>query len=223
MNKSNGETVILLHGIALSRHSLYPLMWYLRKQGYKAEAISYPSVKMNLNDLASWLHTHHLHDNFWRSSEKVHFIGHSMGGLLARRYISNYKDQLDGKKFGRMIMLGSPNSGSGVADALRKFPPYRWMFGPAGLELATDEQLKFLSAPPVETAIIAGTGGWLYPISGIFLEKPHDGRVTVESAKLPDMKDFLLTPASHTMMVYRPGLWRQISNFLKNGVFNHGH
>lgn len=222
MTKHNGETVILLHGIALSRHTLYPLMWYLRRQGYKAHAISYPSVKMGLDDLAVWLRRQHLHDTFWQDSGKVHMIGHSMGGLLARRYLALFESELDKNKLGRLVMLGSPNSGSGIADTLKSFPPYRWMFGPAGLELTTDEQNRHRAPAIVEAGVIAGTGGWLYPISGLFLDKPHDGRVSVESAKLPGMKDFLITPASHTVMIYRPSVWRHVVSFIKNGEFNHG-
>jgi triacylglycerol esterase/lipase EstA (alpha/beta hydrolase family) len=51
----------------------------------------------------------------------IHFAGHSMGGLLARVYLTKYRP----KRLGRVVMLGTPNGGSEIADRLKQFPPYR--------------------------------------------------------------------------------------------------
>ena len=56
----------------------------------------------------------------------LHFVCHSMGGLLARVYLAPYRPQ----RLGRVVMLGTPNGGSEIADRLKNFSAYRAFFGP---------------------------------------------------------------------------------------------
>jgi pimeloyl-ACP methyl ester carboxylesterase len=63
----------------------------------------------------------------------LHFVCHSMGGLLARVYLARYRPQ----RLGRVVMLGTPNGGSEIADRLKNFTAYRAFFGPAGQQLGT--------------------------------------------------------------------------------------
>ena len=69
------------------------------------------------------------------TSDPVHFVGYSMGGLIIRAYLQKYRPQ----HLGRVVMLGTPNQGSEVADAIRHFWLYRRFYGPAGQELITDQ------------------------------------------------------------------------------------
>lgn len=56
----------------------------------------------------------------WVGDEPVHIVAHSMGGLVARTFIKRYPERWksmwdeegDGKKGGRLLMLGTPNHGS---------------------------------------------------------------------------------------------------------------
>ncbi len=85
----------------------------------------------------------------------IHFIGHSMGGLLIRAYLAKYRPQ----RLGRVVMLGTPNGGSEIADGLKNFSPYRAFFGPAGLELGTKRDAAtqaLLPAIDYPVGIIAG-------------------------------------------------------------------
>src|SRR4249920_1302074 len=129
----------------------------------------------------------------------VHFVGHSMGGLLARVYIARYQP----KRLGRVVMLGTPNSGSEIADRLKDFRVYRAFFGPAGQQLGTqrDAAIETLFAPvDYPVGIIAGDRS-IYPITSAFLPKPHDGRVSVENTRLDGMADHIIVETSHPWLV----------------------
>jgi pimeloyl-ACP methyl ester carboxylesterase len=215
------EAVILLHGIGLNKWSMIPVNRILKKDGYIPIGITYPSTKLSIDDIADWLSENHLTPNFWNTYSKVHFVTHSMGGLVARRYLNKFRTTLDPYKIGRVVMLGTPNSGSEMADLMVKhFPPYRFFYGPAGQELATEIQSKNMDAAYFETGIIAGSGSWLYPVSSRIIKDESDGRVAVEKTKLTDMKDHITLYTSHTFMIYRKKVHSQILHFLKYGSFD---
>lgn len=215
----NQEAVILLHGIGLSKWSLSLTAHKLQRAGYDTLNITYPSTKLSLDDIADWLHDRHLRPHLWDAYSKIHFVTHSMGGLVARRYLNKFRDILPADKIGRVVMLGTPNGGSEITDALQKFPPYKWMFGPAGLELSTTVQADSKDIAFFDVGVIAGTAGWLYPISGLFFKGKHDGRVAVERTKLTGMKDHMVIRSSHTLMIYRRRVHQEIIHFLKHGKF----
>jgi len=216
----NQEAVILLHGIGLSKWSLILIKRQLKNAGYTPINITYPSTKLSLDGIADWLAQKHLTPEFWNKFSKINFVTHSMGGLVTRRYLNKYRHALNPHKIGRVVMMGPPNSGSEIADIMVRFPPYRWMYGPAGQELATHAQSQNIDETFFETGIIAGTAGWLYPISGLFFKGKHDGRVAVERTKLPDMKDHIIMKTSHTLMIYRRKVHKEIIHFLRQGNFS---
>lgn len=217
----NQETVILLHGIGLSKWSMILIKLKLKRAGYNPINITYPSTKLSLDHTANWLNEKYLTPTFWETASKVHFVTHSMGGLVARRYLNKYRNVLNPEKIGRVVMLGPPNQGSEIADFMLHFPPYTWIFGPAGQELTTKEQSQNKDTAFFETGIVAGTAGWLYPLSTLMIKGAHDGRVAVESTKLPNMKDHIVFNASHTMMIHQKKIHEQILSFLKDGTFKH--
>jgi triacylglycerol lipase len=217
----NQEAVILLHGIGLSKWSLGFIKHKLKKAGYNPIDISYPSTKFSLDDIADWLNEKYLTPEFWGTSPKVHFVTHSMGGLVARRYLNKYRSTLPHHKIGRVVMLGTPNHGSEIADIMLRFPPYKWLYGPAGQELATSAQAQNTDTAFFETGIIAGSAGWLYPISSLIIKEKSDGRVAIEKTKLDNMKDHIIVKSSHTFMIYRNKIHDQIIYFLRDGHFKH--
>lgn len=94
--------------------------------------------------------------------------------------------------------------------------------GPAGQELGTDEKSLPNQLKPVqgEIGVIAGEKDgepWFLPeIPG-----KDDGKVAVESTKLPEMKDFLLVKSGHTFIMRDEGVIKQILYYLEHGKFQH--
>ncbi len=215
------ELVILLHGIALNKSTMWLLTHRLKRQGYKTLSITYPSTRLSIDAISDWLIEKYITPELWAQFDKVHFVTHSMGGLVARHTLSKYRGHVPNDKIGRLVMIGPPNSGSELADFLEHFPPYRWAFGPAGRELTTHHRKAIIDDIYYEVGIIAGSAKWLYPLSCIFIKGDHDGRVSVESTRLSGMKDHIILKSSHTIMIYRAKIARQVINFLKNGAFQH--
>lgn len=147
----------------------------------------------------------------------IHFVGHSMGGLLARAYLAKYRPQ----RLGRVVMLGTPNGGSEIADGLKNFLPFRAYFGPAGQQLGTrrDEATHaLLPAIDYPAGIIAGNRS-IDPLASVFLPRPHDGRVAVANTKLDGMVDHAVVPTAHPFLPGNATAIAQTLAFLRDGRF----
>lgn len=216
------ETVILLHGVGHSRLNMMGMARALDKAGFHTINVSYPSTRLNLTDLAL-LVGRKIGEAGVHGGHKLHFVTHSLGGLVAQKYLETLEEG-PRQQIGRVVMLGTPNQGNEVADYMEHFPPYRWLFGPVGQELTTATRSASLSQPFYETGIIAGTVRWPYPIANAFIDRDgaaHDGRVTVDSTKTPWMTDHVTLPITHGLMAWFAAAQTQTIHFLNNGVFSH--
>jgi pimeloyl-ACP methyl ester carboxylesterase len=207
--------VVLLHGIAGRSLMLRRLETMLQRAGFATLNLDYASRKKPLQQLAEDIHPA-IAAFSARQNGPVHFVTHSMGGLLARVYIARYRPA----RLGRVVMLGTPNGGSEIADRLKDVALYRAFFGPAGLQLVTTGDAALASLPPLdyEVGIIAGNR-FLDPISALLLPWPNDGRVSVASSRLPDMTDHTTVKASHMGLLVHPTSVRQTIAFLHDGRF----
>jgi pimeloyl-ACP methyl ester carboxylesterase len=207
------ETVILLHGIGRTRWSMRGLERGFWEAGYQTANVTYPSRRLAIEGIVGWLAPRLA--EVWRHSSLVHLVTHSMGGLVAARYLELHGDR---DKTGRVVMLGPPLAGSEVADALHRLPPYRWLFGPAGQELTTSARAGGM-APYYELGVIAGMRGGAYPLGRAFIRGAHDGRVAVARTRVPGMADHLTVAASHSFIMRNPEVRRQVLVFLERGRF----
>lgn len=208
--------VFLLHGIAQVALSMSRLARYLRRLNYHAFNFDYPSTRHPIETLALD-HLHPFIQKHHRDSKRpLHFVTHSMGGLVVRYYLTQHRPA----KMGRVVMLAPPNQGSEVADRLRNWRLFKWIFGPAGQELGTttDCICHRLGAVDYEVGVIAGHKV-IDPISAQMLPGPNDGKVTVERTKVEGMTDFLVVPSSHTFIMQRKVVMEQTAYFLAHGKF----
>ena len=214
------DKVVLLHGIGRTSRSLDQLEGALQDENYRTLSITYPSRRYDLDTLAAWLREIVLDAPFWdEATGRIHFVGHSMGGLLTRYYLDRYRVEIPARKIGRMVMLGTPHQGSEVADFWHKKWPYQRYYCPAGQQLTTAAMGQVAKKPCYELGMIAGTLAWPYVDSWFLLPDESDGRVSVASTKIEGMKDHITVPATHTFIMNRPDVHRQVTAFLKNGSF----
>ena len=214
------DGVVLLHGISRTPRSLRKMQAAVEGCGFAALNLGYASREKALEALADDIHP--AIARFADGLEgSIHFVGHSMGGLLARVHLAKYRP----KRLGRVVMLGTPNGGSEIADRLKNLRPYRAWFGPAGQQLITQRGAALgAMLPPVDypVGVIAGNRS-IYPISSVFLPKPHDGRVSVENTKLDGMADHIVIGASHPWLPRDARAIAQTIAFLRDGRFSHGN
>jgi triacylglycerol lipase len=212
------ECVILLHGLARTSRSMVKLEDALREKGYAVANIDYPSRKHPIESLAPEAVGRGLEACRKGQAPKIHFVTHSLGGILVRYYLARNSVP----ELGRVVMLGPPNQGSEVVDRFSKVPGYAIFNGKAGYQLGTgpDSVPNMLGPVLFPVGVIAGTES-VNPILSTALPDPNDGKVSVERARVEGMSDFMAVSASHPFIMRNPEAIRQALAFLKNGKFTH--
>lgn len=214
-SSNNTECVILLHGMGRTAFSMNSMESYLKEHGYQTISRSYPSTAQTIEKISENIvpkFVRECNDN----ATKIHFVTHSLGGIIARYYLQNNRIPTGS----RVVMLSPPNKGSELADRFLDSTWYRWLTGPPGQQLTTDSnslpnKLKVIS---YDVGIITGRST-LEPWFSRLIPGEDDGKVSVESAKLPEMKDFLVVDHAHTFIMKNNKVKLQVLNFIKNGNF----
>ena len=210
------ETVVLLHGVAMPSLVMARVAGTLRRAGYRVVNVGYPSRTMPIREIAAKYLPEQLQRHGIERAGRVHFVTHSMGGLVLRLYLQEHRPE----NLGRVVLLGPPNHGSAAADYAAKHWLFRRVAGVNLSALGTGVRsvAPTLPAADFDLGIIAGTKSF----HGLFARALHgvnDGAVTVESAKLGGMRDFLAVPHSHTLMLWRADVLAQVLAFLRDGRF----
>ena len=208
------EIVVLLHGIARTKRSMYAMEKALLKEDYQVLNIDYPSRKKNIAEITKFIFDK-LNRLSQQNENRLHFVAYSMGCLIVRELLAKYPIA----NIGNIVMLAPPNHGSEVADFLKNNFLYKHFYGPAGLELTT----HFATNNPFPKmqyvfGVIAGNI-CLDPISYFILPKGNDGKVTIESTKLEGMSDHIVLPYSHAFIMMHPTVINQVKFFLRNRRF----
>lgn len=211
---SHAECVVLLHGLARSSSSMSSLENSLKKEGYQVENVDYDSRQHTIEFLSKAAIAPALEK--CGASQPVHFVTHSLGGILLRQYLS----QTTIPNLKHTVMLGPPNQGSEVIDKLHNAPGFSFLNGKAGLQLGTAKTSipNSLGAVNFNVGIIAGNRSVNLILSRLIPGK-DDGKVSVERTKIDGMDDHLTLPVTHTFMMKSKTVIQQVLNYLGSGKF----
>jgi pimeloyl-ACP methyl ester carboxylesterase len=202
------EIVVLIHGLMRTSLSMRPLKTYLEKQNFQVYSYSYPSAKYNIHDHALYLKTFVINLLIENPGVKIHFITHSLGGIITREALSRLtKEQL--KKIGYLIMLAPPNQGSSLAKlTVKMFPVVGYAIKPLS-ELSSDptSYVHRVPIPDVKMAIIAAK---------------YDAKVPPSSAFLKGQADPFVINSNHMFIINSSSTRKLILQFLKKDLVEGG-
>nr|WP_310523793.1 alpha/beta fold hydrolase [Polymorphobacter sp.] len=210
------SSVVLLHGLGRTGLSMRSLAAALRHNGHATLSPWYGS-RSTMAEIITYLRPR-IHHFAAANPGSLHFVTHSLGGLVARALITAHRPE----SLGRVVMLAPPNAGSNLADALHDLGLASIILGPATPHLRTrrtpaeERQLGPITYP---LGIIAGNRT-LDPIfPKLFLPGPNDGKVAVAATKIAGMADHITLPVQHTLMVGDKRVIDQALSFIETGAF----
>ena len=212
------ESVIVVHGLGRTPASMVILVSRLKSAGFRVVSFGYPSTSEPMEALVDRLQAE-VARCCGSEAETVHFVTHSMGGVLVRSYLS----QQPQAHWGRVVMLSPPGQGSELVDAFADSPLLRSVLGPAGSKLGTDSASIPSQLGPVRfrLGIIAGDRS-LNPLGSWLIPGPDDGKIGVDRAKVEGAADFLVVSATHTFIMNRRDVAAEVVHFLRHGRFGRG-
>ncbi len=209
------ETVIVIHGLGRTSASMAILWTRLEQAGFRVLRFGYPSTSEPIETLVDRLQAE-VDRCCPAEATTVHFVTHSMGGVLARSYLSQQAQPHQG----RVVMLSPPSQGSEIVDAFADSRLLRSLLGPAGTRLGTDAVGIANELPPIRFSLGIITGDRsLNPLESWLIPGPDDGKIGVGRARVEGAADFLVVPATHTFIMNRGDVADQVAHFLRQGRF----
>lgn len=218
---ANKPFTLLIHGLHMHGVYMRPLAKNLAEAGFTTHAPSYHSLTQSIDahsqKLHDWLSAHH-------DGSPINLVGHSLGGLVIRHFLVHHAHSWD---IFRCVTLGTPHRGSVCAGyANRLLPPLVRQAYPNALDGSCP------TLPDgIEMGVIAGTRsiGLGLPVLHYHSRRhnfdadahQNDGTVYLSETPLPNAKDYLIVPVSHTGLLTDKRVAHQVVHFLNHGVFEH--
>lgn len=206
----DSESIVLVHGLWMKGQEMFLLRRRLRQAGYRVYQFSYRSVARDLGQNATRL------NSFLQQVEgtTVHFVAHSLGGLVVRRLFHDFPEQ----RPGRIVTLGSPHTGSYVADRLSRSGLFRKLLGCSLMPL-TGELYPWCGQRDLGS--IAGTFSIGVGLVVRDLSRPNDGTVSEAETRLDNMTDHLHVHTTHMALLFSKTVAEQTVYFLRHSRFRH--
>ncbi len=209
------DTIVFLHGLGRTWISMEWLARQARKRRYAVVNHGYRSRRHSIAEHAAQLR---VVVGAITGNGRIHFITHSMGGIVVRAMLANTSARPE--RLGRVVMLSPPNQGSELVDSMAGNPIYRAVLGAAGSELGTgpDSTPNRLGPVDFDVGVITGDRN-LEPFPSRLFPGPADGKVSVARAQVEGMRDFHVVRRTHTFIMYGADVAEAAFHFLECGRF----
>lgn len=185
-----------------------------KEYGFRAHLFSYRSVHGTLDTNADALADFIAELDV----EGVHVIGHSLGGVLALRWLANSPQAIPG----RVVCMGSPLTGSRAATFLSEQEWAEEIVGrslPSGVIHAAANEWANHVCEEREIGVIAGNVPFGLGRFFARFDEENDGTVAVSETRLDGARDHLVMSVSHKGLLVSPDVVDQAAAFLKRGEF----
>jgi len=215
------DSVVLLHGLVRHAESMQKMSRALSLAGYRVCNIDYPSRYFGVKILASQYVLPQIQECQKENSGRLHFVTHSMGGIIVRALNQSLAEMVGDDKLGRLVMLSPPNQGSELADLTEDSWLSNQINGPTVRELGTQQNSlpNQLSEPTMRFGIIAAKGS--NSLMSLLIPGDDDGKVSLKRMRLQSMQDFIEVSSTHSFMMQNWEVIEQTLHFLVHGNFYH--
>lgn len=192
------DVIVLIHGLGRHCGSMSFYGDHFKEASYTTYCLNYDSQFQKFNESLNQVNQELAQIKAKHPSEKIHFIGHSLGGLLSFRLHLD----LPQAQQGSCTTLGSPYLGSPVALWLGEWAFFRFVQGPVLIELQKPFISELEKSGHFEKLFcVAGNKPSSFNLL-YYEEQPNDGMVTVASAIPNDAWNHLIVPRSHNGLLY---------------------
>jgi len=214
----SGEHVYVVHGFGSNRLVMAGLCRFLEKNGYGVTNWGYNSISKAIPDIGKMLLAEIRKNN---AADTVHFVTHSMGGLVVRAMLSEAKGDSSLPQIQRIVMLTPPNKGSELADFFSQFEILDWVLGPNLKHMRTDSASLANNLPVPKGKEVGIIAGARFDREGYnpIIDGDDDGFVSVGVTRLGTEKDFIVLPEGHVFIIHDKATQQNVLSFLRHGRF----
>ena len=213
-----GDYVVVVHGWAWLRDTMRSTVSYLHESEYAVVNVNYDARKEFPEEIANTHIAEAVKAYCTDSKRKVHFVGHSMGCLMIRKYLKSHHPE----NLGEVVLLAAPNQGIEYVDRFSDQMWFRKIFGNSARLLGDGVGNLPDQLGPAEgyaPGIIMGHKVSL-PLLSRWLAGPDDGVVSVASGKMEGMRELIQVRCIHMNLPRNKPTLEQTVHFLRNGHFN---
>lgn len=203
------ERIILVPGVGLAGAELLLLQLRFRRRGYRVTLFRHWTARHPLDESAHAL---------WKAASArtegtIHFVGHSLGGLVILRMLADHRWD----RPGRVVTMGTPHAGLRAVRRLARLPGAQRLMGPAVLAASSAGPTEI--AHDREVGVLAGDRS---PILGSLVVpgEPSDTVIAVAETRHPGSHDYLTMPETHYSMLFSGRVAARIDSFLREGRFD---
>jgi pimeloyl-ACP methyl ester carboxylesterase len=200
--------VVLVHGLWTPGAVLWLLAARLIRRGYRPRCFGYrgrDSFSRNVERLADYARA---------LGCPAHFVGHSLGGVLAFETLNANHDI----PLGATVLVAAPVCGCASARRLAAWRLGRWMLGRSDAVLCRTAAARWMRREPL--GVIAGTrsigaGRLLGALPG-----GNDGVVTEPETRVDGCSGNARLRHGHTSILFSRELAERVDAFLRDGRFS---